>query len=135
VDGLTATETFRAITQQVHRLVADQQNCWRNDLLPALANNDIRILDIPELDSADRAWLEHYYRTQVRPVLTPLAIDPAHPFPQLLNKSLNLIVRLEMEKDGKMLKHMAVVQIPGSGRAWSNCRARIRARTMCFSAG
>jgi polyphosphate kinase len=112
VDGLTATETFRAITQKVRQLVADQQNCWRNDLLPALAENGIRFLDIPDLDPADRAWLENYYRTQVRPVLTPLAIDPAHPFPQLLNKSLNLIVRLEMEKDGKMLKHMAVVQIP-----------------------
>ncbi len=50
--------------------------------------------------------------SKVRPVLTPLAIDPAHPFPQLLNKSLNLMVRLEMEKDGELLKHLAVVQCP-----------------------
>ena len=56
--------------------------------------------------------MEEYYRAQVRPVLTPLAIDPAHPFPQLLNKSLNLIVRLEMEKDREVLKHLAVVQVP-----------------------
>ena len=57
--------------------------------------------------------MQEYYRTQVRPVLTPLAIDPAHPFPQLLNKSLNLIVRLELPARGaEMLKHMAVVQIP-----------------------
>lgn len=64
VDGLTATETFRAITQKVRQLVAGQQNCWQNDLLPALAKNDIRFLDIPELDPAERAWLEQYYRTQ-----------------------------------------------------------------------
>ncbi|HVM49621.1 MAG TPA: polyphosphate kinase 1, partial [Candidatus Acidoferrum sp.] len=57
-------------------------------------------------------WLKEFYQNQVRPVLTPLAIDPAHPFPQLLNKSLNLMVRLEMEKNHESLKHMAVVQIP-----------------------
>src|SRR6185369_1372891 len=79
---------------------------------PSLARSGIRLLNVAELAAADLVWLEEFYRTQVRPVLTPLAIDPAHPFPQLLNKSLNLIVRLEMEKHGTMLKHTAVVQIP-----------------------
>ena len=61
---------------------------------------------------ADLEWVRNYHQAQVRPVLTPLAIDPAHPFPQLLNKSLNLIVRLEMPRGQEMLKHLAVVQIP-----------------------
>ena len=93
-------------------MVEQQYACWREELLPALAANGIRLLELAELDPADLAWLEDYYRTQVRPVLTPLAIDPAHPFPQLLNKSLNLIVRLEMARNREVLKHMAVVQIP-----------------------
>ncbi len=112
VDGLTATETFQAVAKRIRRLVADQYRCWRNDLRPALAKHGIRILDLADLDQTDLNRLEEYYRTNVRPVLTPLAIDPAHPFPQLLNKSLNLIVRLEFPKNGEALKHMAVVQIP-----------------------
>jgi polyphosphate kinase len=112
LDGLTPSEVFSAIVRRVRRMVADQCRCWRDELMPALVKSGIRVLDIPELDPADLKWVERYYRTEVRPVLTPLAIDPAHPFPQLLNKSLNLIVRLELPKNGEVLKHMAVVQIP-----------------------
>ena len=112
MDGLTATETFRAIVKRVRRMVEQQDGCWREELLPALAANGIRLLEVPELEPPDLAWVKDYYRTQVRPVLTPLAIDPAHPFPQLLNKSLNFIVRLEMARNKEVLKHMAVVQIP-----------------------
>jgi polyphosphate kinase len=112
MDGLTATETFQALVKRIRRMVDEQYRCWREDLMPALAQNGIRILDMAELQLPDLAWLMQYFRTQVRPVLTPLAIDPAHPFPQLLNKSLNLIVRLEMQRNGESLKHLAVVQIP-----------------------
>jgi polyphosphate kinase len=112
VDGLTVTETFQAVTRRVRQLVTDQYAGWREDLRPALARHGISLLEVPELDGADLKWLEEYYQTKVRPVLTPLAIDPAHPFPQLLNKSLNLMVRLEMGRNGKLLKHMAVVQCP-----------------------
>jgi polyphosphate kinase len=112
MDGLTATETFQAIVKRVRAMVDDLYACWRKSLKPELTKNQIRILDMPELELADLGWLLQYFRTQVRPVLTPLAIDPAHPFPQLLNKSLNLIVRLEMEEKGQNLKHLAVVQLP-----------------------
>ena len=111
-DGLTASEAFRAIAKRVRVMVRDQYACWREQLQPALFTNGIRVLDVPELDASDLAWLKEYYHAQVRPVLTPLAIDPAHPFPQLLNKSLNLIVRLEMSRNLEVLKHLAVVQIP-----------------------
>jgi polyphosphate kinase len=112
MDGLTASETFRAIVQRVRRMVAEQYACWREELVPALAASGIRLLALSELEPADLKWLEDYYHKQVRPVLTPLAIDPAHPFPQLLNKSLNLIVRLEIPRDHELHKHSAVVQIP-----------------------
>ena len=81
-------------------------------------------------EPADRDWVEEYYRTQVRPVLTPLAIDPAHPFPQLLNKSLNLIVRAgDDAQNGEALKHLAVVQVPRILPRLVSCRARTGART------
>ena len=112
LDGLTASETFRAITQRVRRMVEQLYACWREQLVPALAENGIRFLTFADLRDADRAWIENYYRTDVRPVLTPLAIDPAHPFPQLLNKSLNMMVQLEMSQSGQRLRHLAVVQVP-----------------------
>ena len=112
VDGLTATETFRAVTRRVRQMVAQQYLCWRRDLVPQLADNGIRFHEIETLSATDQAWIDGYYRTDVRPVITPLAIDPAHPFPQLLNKSLNLIVQLEMRQGKQMLRHLAVVQVP-----------------------
>ena len=112
VDGLTATETFRAINRRVRRMVDEQYRCWREDLRPTLATHGIRFLSMEEVGKDDAIWLENFYRAEVRPVLTPLAIDPAHPFPQLLNKSLNMIVQLEMSTAGQPLRHMAVVQVP-----------------------
>lgn len=112
LDGRTPTETFQAVVRRIRRMVHELYSCWQAELQPQLAANRIRILGIPELSRSDLAWLEVYYWQQVRPVLTPLAIDPAHPFPQLLNKSLNLIVRLELPKPGETLKHLAVVQLP-----------------------
>ena len=112
VDGLTPTECFEAITHRVRQMVADKYTCWRREIQPALALSKIRILELNELQAADLPWLGEFYHSQVRPVLTPLALDPAHPFPQLLNKSLNLIVQLEMPKDGAPQEHLAVVQCP-----------------------
>jgi polyphosphate kinase len=112
VDGLTPTEIFQAITGRVRKMVTDQYACWHNDLRPALVRNGMRIREFSELTSQDREWAKEFYQSQVRPVLTPLAIDPAHPFPQLLNKSLNIILRLEIVKNGEQLKHLAVVQCP-----------------------
>ncbi len=111
-DGRTSTETFRAIRKKVLVMVAQQFRCWREDLVPALAKHGIQFLQPEELTAVDRDWLENYYRTQVRPVLTPLGIDPAHPFPQLLNKSLNIVVQLEIERNEEMQRRFAVVQVP-----------------------
>src|SRR3954447_16061913 len=112
IDGLTPRETFRAIRERVSKMVDEQYHCWRKKLRPDLARNGIRFLEVQALSPEQLRWLQDYYVAEIRPVLTPLAIDPAHPFPQLLNKSLNLIVRLEMPRNGELLKHLAVVQIP-----------------------
>jgi polyphosphate kinase len=112
VDGRTATETFKAVAARVRQMVELQYTCWREQLVPELAKNDIRFLRAQDLTGADRQWVARFYRTEVRPVLTPLAIDPAHPFPQLLNKSLNIILQLEKPEGGRRLRHLAVVQVP-----------------------
>ena len=113
-DGLTPTQCFKAIVRRVHRMVDDQYRCWREQLAPKLASHGIRIVPVSELDPADRAWVDAYYRAEVRPVLTPLAIDPAHPFPQLLNKSLNLVAEVtDPGMNSRRRKpRLVVVQVP-----------------------
>src|SRR5882757_9197148 len=63
IDGLTATETFRAVTRRVRRMVEQQYDCWQRQLLPSLAKNGIRFLEVEKLDPTDRAWVEQYYRS------------------------------------------------------------------------
>jgi polyphosphate kinase len=113
IDGRTASETFRDVSKRVRKMVQAQYKCWREQLLPELASTaKIRFMDIKKLDKVDAAWLEDYYHTKVRPVLTPLGLDPAHPFPQLLNKSLNIMVQLEESRHGELRTRMAIVQVP-----------------------
>lgn len=111
-DGLTPTETLEAIHKRVRRLVESQYACWRNELRPELARHGIRFLSFDELSKSDRKWIEEFYRAQIRPVLTPLGLDPAHPFPQLLNKSLNTIAQLEVNDGGNVRQRLAIVQVP-----------------------
>ena len=112
MDGRTAPEILRLVTKRVRRMVEDQYRLWRGELRPALAKAGFRFLEYPELGERDRAWLDEYYRTQVRPVLTPLAVDPAHPFPHILNKSLNIGVSLDIEHEGETVSRLAIVQVP-----------------------
>ena len=111
-DGRTSSEILRAIHKRVREMLERQYRCWREELLPALAKNDIHLFDYAKLSQEDKAWVEQYYRSNVRPVLTPLGIDPSHPFPQLLNKSLNIVVQLEIEREGEVERRLAVVQVP-----------------------
>jgi polyphosphate kinase len=112
-DGLTAPEVFDALSHRVRRFVADLYNCWREHLVPGLARQGIRFFQYEELDPEDAEWINKYYLDYVRPVLTPLGIDPAHPFPQVLNRSLNLIVRLTPNPlDTINHTRMAIVQVP-----------------------
>ncbi|HEU5071936.1 MAG TPA: polyphosphate kinase 1 [Verrucomicrobiae bacterium] len=112
VDGRTASETFRAVARRALAMVAQQYECWNEELAPALLRNGIRFLKMPELRAEDLDWVGRFYRTEVLPVLTPLGLDPAHPFPQLLNKSLNIVLELETRRVDRAEKRLAVVQLP-----------------------
>ena len=109
-DGLTPTETFNAIQRTAHELVAAQYALWREELLPLLAKHGIRVHDVSQLSAKRAAWARRFFQAEVFPMLTPLAVDASHPFPQLLNKSHNLLVRARTEKGGEPLH--AIVQVP-----------------------
>lgn len=112
LDGLTPAETFQAVMTGARRMVAAQNACWQKLLRPSLAKEGIRFLNFNEISAEDREWLKSYFRAEVLPVLTPLAIDSAHPFPQVLNRTLNLIVRLESGAQNKWSRRLALVQVP-----------------------
>ncbi|MCX8156034.1 MAG: polyphosphate kinase 1 [Verrucomicrobiae bacterium] len=112
-DGYTPPELFKALSRRIHRFVEEQYRCWNQVLRPALAERGIRLLEAKDLSRADVAFLEGFYRKYARPVLTPMGIDPTHPFPLVLNKSLNLIVRLAVQGPGKRRQiRLAIVQVP-----------------------
>jgi polyphosphate kinase len=108
-DGLTAAEILVQVSERVRRMVEDQHRCWREQIEPALVEQRIRFHNYPDVPPEEREHFEKFFRETIYPVLTPLAVDPAHPFPQLLNKSLNLIVELEGEG---LSTDIAVVQAP-----------------------
>src|SRR5271170_5043570 len=94
-DGLTPVEQLRRIHSVVASMVEDQYHCWHHQLVPALAREGILFRPPHDLTKAELNWVWTYFRDQIYPVLTPLALDQSHPFPQLGNKTLNIIVALE----------------------------------------
>src|SRR5437868_139254 len=109
-DGLSPTDTFNGIQRIVRELVAAQYALWNEELLPELAKNGIRIPKMSELSAKRAAWAHRYFQEEVFPLLTPLAVDASHPFPQLLNKSHNLLVRAKTQRGAERLH--AIVQVP-----------------------
>jgi polyphosphate kinase len=109
-DNMTAAEVFAAASRRARELVALQYQCWNEDLLPALNRENIFIQGVDSLPPEAMRWIDSFFSEELFPVLTPLAVDPSHPFPQLLNKSHNLIVRLNHPEKADVLT--AIVQIP-----------------------
>ncbi len=112
VDGLGPREQLRRIHDVVVSQVGDQYRCFREQLVPALAENGIFFLTPDQLTKTDLTWVNHYFREQVSPVLTPLAIDPTHPFPQIANKTLNVLVSLEHPDAPDADPLMAILPVP-----------------------
>jgi polyphosphate kinase len=108
-DGMSPSEQLAAISGRVRQMVNDLYRIWRERLIPALEENNIFFLRCDELTPEEKQYYTNYYQKSVHPVLTPLAVDPVHPFPQLLNKSLNVAVELEGDAISTTL---GVVQVP-----------------------
>ncbi len=113
-DGLSIEEQLGAIHERAARLVSEQYRCLNELLLPQLAERDILLLGHTGWSEQARRWLEGYFELEVEPVLSPLGLDPARPFPRIQNKSLNFIVRLEGRDAFGRDSELAIVQAPRS---------------------
>jgi polyphosphate kinase len=120
-DAMSPGEQLAAISSRVRKMVDEIYQAWREELVPALENNNIFFLRLDELTHAEKQYYAKYFEKSVYPVLTPLAVDPVHPFPQLLNKSLNVAVELE---GTEISTNLALVQVP-----------RILPRLLLYKAG
>ena len=110
--GLDAHQVLAQVTSRTKELTARQAALFQEDIRPALAERNVKILGWDELNSDQQERLTRYFRHQIYPVLTPLAVDPSHPFPYISGLSLNLAVILRNPRSGK--EHFARIKVPDS---------------------
>ena len=113
-DGLSPVTVLKRIHERAAGLVEAQYQCWNHVLRPALADNGVRVLSRAHWTARQTRWLRAYFREEIMPVLSPLGLDPAHPFPKILNKSLNIVVVLKGKDAFGRSGHLAIVRAPRS---------------------
>jgi polyphosphate kinase len=111
-DGLRPAESLAALTTEIHSFVEAQYHCWNEQLLPELRNRGVRLLEWEELDEEARSFAQGYFQREVDPLLTPIAIDPAHPFPRVLNKALCVALLLRRKRKSSGPQVLGVVTVP-----------------------
>ncbi len=111
-DGLDPKEQLQQIRATVNRLIVEQAECWTDQLVPALDEKNILFRSYKELTRNEKLWLTKYFEEQIFPVLTPLAIDPAHPFPNLTNKALYVLASINDPKTRIIKSMMAIIPVP-----------------------
>jgi polyphosphate kinase len=111
-DGLTAQEELAKVSAAMHVLVKDQHKCWNAELVPALAKEGIRIVPVEELDAKAAKEAKTFYDRRVLPMLTPVTVDPSHPFPHILNKVLSIAFLLRRRRGGNGKPYFGVVTVP-----------------------
>src|ERR1700682_1117628 len=110
-DGLTLLEERNLVSRDMHEFVDDQYRCWNEKLRPALAENGIRVLSIDELNSEARAFVDDYCKRELDLLLTPVTVDPSHPFPRVINKALCVAFLLRRRRRSS-LTYTGVVTVP-----------------------
>jgi len=111
-DGLRPDESLAALTADIHDFISAQYRCWNEHLLPELRKQGVRLLDWDEMDEEARSFAQGYFQREVDPLLTPIAIDPAHPFPRVLNKALCLALLLRRKRRSSGPQVLGVVTVP-----------------------
>jgi polyphosphate kinase len=111
-DGLRPDESLSLLTAEIHGFVDAQYRCWNERLLPELRRQGIRLLEWEELDEQARAFAQGYFQREVDPLLTPISIDPAHPFPRVINKALCLALLLRRKRRSSGPQILGVVTVP-----------------------
>jgi len=110
--GLYTLESFEALAAAAHRLVERQYALYNDALMPAFAAEGMEIVSHGDRNAVQKAWVHDYFEQEVRPLLIPVGLDPAHPFPQVANKSLNFIVRLSGKDAFGRENEIAIVKVP-----------------------
>ncbi len=110
--GLYTVHSYDTLSQRVHELVAQQYAIYNDELLPLLERKGIRLVPHSERNARQKRWVKDYFVREVQPLLLPIGLDPAHPFPQVANKSLNFIVRLTGKDAFGRENEVAIVKVP-----------------------
>ena len=113
-DGLAPATVLKRIHERAAELVDAQYRCWNEVLRPTLTENGVRVLARGQWNARQTRWLRAYFRDEIMPVLSPLGLDPAHPFPKILNKSLNIVVVLKGRDAFGRIGNLAIVRAPRS---------------------
>ena len=113
VDGLTMVDEKELISRETHEFVQEQYDAWNEQLRPEMAENGIRVLGIDELDDQALAFVDDYCERELDPLLTPVTVDPAHPFPRVINKALCVALLLRRRRRSS-LTYTGVVTVPRS---------------------
>jgi polyphosphate kinase len=116
LEGWTPAQKLALISEAVRPMIDAHSNCLMDSILPALAEHGLRLLDYQELTPAQRERIDQYFMREVHPILTPLAVDPGHPFPFISNLSLSLGVQLRNPVTGEM--HFSRVKVPPNRPRW-----------------
>ncbi len=111
-ENLAPHEILRLLSERCHELVDEQYRVLNDELLPALEDENIRFIRRTDLTQEQAEWLKNFFRNDLLPVLSPIGLDPSHPFPRILNKSLNFIVALKGKDAFGRSSGMAIVQAP-----------------------
>jgi polyphosphate kinase len=111
-DGLTPEEELAKVTAAMHIFVRDQYKCWNEELLPALAKQSIRVMSLHELDAKGMRTAKTFYDRRIVPMLTPVTVDPSHPFPRVMNKALCVAFILRRRRGGNGKPYFGVVTLP-----------------------
>ncbi|MFZ0746198.1 MAG: polyphosphate kinase 1 [Terracidiphilus sp.] len=111
-DGNRPEESLAALTAEIHSFVDAQYRCWNNQLLPELRKLGVRLMEWEELNEDAQTYAHGYFQREVDPLLTPIAIDPAHPFPRVLNKALCLALLLRRKRKSSGPQVLGVVTVP-----------------------
>jgi polyphosphate kinase len=113
IDGLTMLEERELLRREASLFVKEQYQCWNDKLRPALAEHGIRVLGLHELDGRAKAFVEDYCEKELDPLLTPVTVDPAHPFPRVINKALCVALLLKRRRRSSLI-YTGVVTVPRS---------------------
>jgi polyphosphate kinase len=111
-DNMSPSEQLQRISDEAHKLVNEQYSVLNDEILPALKKADIHCIDRHNWNQKQQEWIKSYFNRELLPILSPVGLDPAHPFPQVLNKSLNFIISLEGKDAFGRNSGIAIVQAP-----------------------